>query len=368
MRLEMFSQIIMSPISVETCEHILLDDSRDSHTLDSTKYQLPFDDNSFDLVRMANLTLCVPKSKWTDVLFEVRRVLKIGGRLELIDDEIFFPLILPTPGLLHQRSVSQRSVSVKQDPLFPYDNSGPSDEESDYFNTGSSQPSRKHSTDSRDLNVHIIDSKRLAREEYERNSDTSRGLESIFKDMLKELGIFQPTFENLLGFVFGHENAAELDEFQLSVPSRGFLESEGNVKKAQPRRPRRSDGAVDLLRDDGQTQPATPSLSPKAVRLLLGDPLIKSSRDYLPFQPPGLILLSSGTLLDFPPAELEMHACKNLHVLLSCKHALMNFMLNQKQATTVDERNELDMAIREADLEDCFWIYERCVLVGSCRW
>ncbi|KAF8899220.1 hypothetical protein BD779DRAFT_68171 [Infundibulicybe gibba] len=55
------------------------------------KFQLPFQDNSFDLVRMANLTLCIPYGKWNFVLSEVQRVLTIGGRLELIDDQIFFP-------------------------------------------------------------------------------------------------------------------------------------------------------------------------------------------------------------------------------------------------------------------------------------
>ncbi|KAK0246170.1 hypothetical protein EDD85DRAFT_803326 [Armillaria nabsnona] len=54
-------------------------------------YPLPFPDGSFDMVRMANLTLCIPYSKWEFVLSEVYRVLTVGGRLELIDDQLFFP-------------------------------------------------------------------------------------------------------------------------------------------------------------------------------------------------------------------------------------------------------------------------------------
>lgn len=54
-------------------------------------YPLPFPAGSFDLVRMANLTLCIPYEKWQFVLSEAYRVLAVGGRLELIDDQIFFP-------------------------------------------------------------------------------------------------------------------------------------------------------------------------------------------------------------------------------------------------------------------------------------
>ncbi|KAF9461506.1 hypothetical protein BDZ94DRAFT_808269 [Collybia nuda] len=63
------------------------------------RQKLPFPDKSFDFVRMANLTLCIPKVEWESVLLEVRRVLTVGGRLELIDDQIFFPYgKVPTQG------------------------------------------------------------------------------------------------------------------------------------------------------------------------------------------------------------------------------------------------------------------------------
>jgi hypothetical protein len=40
---------------------------------------------------MANLALCIPYNKWPRLLVEVWRVLTPSGRLELIDDQIFFP-------------------------------------------------------------------------------------------------------------------------------------------------------------------------------------------------------------------------------------------------------------------------------------
>ena len=57
----------------------------------SVAFDLPFPDNSFDYVRMANLVLCIPYERWDYVLREVNRVLTIHGRMELIDDQIFFP-------------------------------------------------------------------------------------------------------------------------------------------------------------------------------------------------------------------------------------------------------------------------------------
>src|SRR5258707_995804 len=57
----------------------------------SINYKFPFPDDTFDFVRMANLALCIPYDKWDFVLSQVHRVLTPGGRLELIDDDIYFP-------------------------------------------------------------------------------------------------------------------------------------------------------------------------------------------------------------------------------------------------------------------------------------
>ncbi|KAH8119983.1 hypothetical protein DFH11DRAFT_1499327 [Phellopilus nigrolimitatus] len=53
-------------------------------------YDLPFKSETFDLVRLANLTDAIPIHRWQHVLKEVRRVLTPHGRVELIDDELIF--------------------------------------------------------------------------------------------------------------------------------------------------------------------------------------------------------------------------------------------------------------------------------------
>ncbi|KAF7966001.1 hypothetical protein HWV62_40505 [Athelia sp. TMB] len=91
------------------------------------KYPLPFADETFQLVRMANLSLAIPLDSWSFVISEVRRVLAPGGRLELIDDQIMFPyhhtatpilpprLPSPSPSL---SSLASPSVSIASDSTF----------------------------------------------------------------------------------------------------------------------------------------------------------------------------------------------------------------------------------------------------------
>ncbi|KAL1664376.1 hypothetical protein GGF50DRAFT_127257 [Schizophyllum commune] len=76
---------------------------------------LPFEDETFDLVRMADLTYAIPFDQWEQVLREAKRVLAIGGRLELIDDDIFFPYsdttLLPVQPWSYTLSPPSRSHS-----------------------------------------------------------------------------------------------------------------------------------------------------------------------------------------------------------------------------------------------------------------
>ncbi|KAG6874403.1 hypothetical protein C0995_015139 [Termitomyces sp. Mi166 len=91
---------------------IFLPQARDHHQIDFVQGNFliipwPFQDKSFDFVRLANLSLCIPYDKWEPILSEIHRVLRINGRFELIDDQIIFPYA-PAP-------VSRPAYGVEED-------------------------------------------------------------------------------------------------------------------------------------------------------------------------------------------------------------------------------------------------------------
>ncbi|KAL0580673.1 hypothetical protein V5O48_001314 [Marasmius crinis-equi] len=69
-----------------------------------------------------------------------------------------------------------------------------------------------------------------------------------------------------------------------------------------------------------------------------------------PKQSPGLLLWPS-TLIPVPPAELEMHACKNMHDLLGCKPALAEWVSGY-----VDENGE--RVVSDDEFKETMWEYE----------
>jgi hypothetical protein len=72
-------------------------------------------------------------------------------------------------------------------------------------------------------------------------------------------------------------------------------------------------------------------------------------------QSPGLILWPS-TFIPIEPLELEMHACKHMHVLLGCKAALSDFIQEVKGA-------DGQAHVSQGELNDLTWEYEWCVSI-----
>ncbi|KAH7886106.1 hypothetical protein F5I97DRAFT_2025859 [Phlebopus sp. FC_14] len=54
---------------------------------------LPFDDDEFDHVHMHNLGRGIPENKWGVLFEEVNRVLRPGGVVEVLEDDILFPTL-----------------------------------------------------------------------------------------------------------------------------------------------------------------------------------------------------------------------------------------------------------------------------------
>jgi hypothetical protein len=97
---------------------------------------------------------------------------------------------------------------------------------------------------------------------------------------------------------------------------------------------------IDLHGDRARGDSVAPDvISPKAASRVVVTPSLGTT------QPPGLILWPS-TFIPMEPLELEMHACKNMHVLLGCKAALWDFIQDVKGEDgrahiSQDEFNEL---------------------------
>lgn len=85
--------------------------------LSSVSYLLPFKSDTFDFVRISNLSDTIPQNRWQHVLSEAYRVLKPGKRMEIIDDELMFPYISDHPVELPESSftLSRSSTASSSD-------------------------------------------------------------------------------------------------------------------------------------------------------------------------------------------------------------------------------------------------------------
>ncbi|KAI0636518.1 hypothetical protein C8Q77DRAFT_1154455 [Trametes polyzona] len=54
---------------------------------------LPFDDDEFDHVRFTEVALGIPENKWPMVFEEIRRVMKPGATIEIIEEDAIFPVL-----------------------------------------------------------------------------------------------------------------------------------------------------------------------------------------------------------------------------------------------------------------------------------
>ncbi|KAJ7080828.1 hypothetical protein B0H15DRAFT_480928 [Mycena belliarum] len=313
------------------------------------KAPLPFEDGTFDLVRMVGLALCVPHERWEGVMREVWRVLSVDGRLELVDDALVFPYGKapplspppqsqlqfssgPTPQLdmtIPSAAFSRMSVVDVVHPRVRehkdseiYDLYGVQEEEdaqSDAETIGSghrrtrgvSTPQTRSSTPTQSSSSSR--SSLLSRapsgpdpEVWHGQAASAREIEALFEHMLSvKYGIHLRPVDfvgELLARVFGPGGAREVAPMHLTL--------------APP--------------EHAQERP--PSLRSRS-RAREMDTLTVC---------PGLMLWPS-TFLPLPPAELEAHASKHLRVLLSCKAALVDYAAELADAAEGETQGEAAM-------------------------
>src|SRR5437016_3822161 len=105
--------------------------------------RLPFADKSFEYVRMANLVYCIPYTYWESLFAEVRRILTNNGRLEIIDDQLFFPYGEPPtdPKPPSNRSSSSDDTGDESEDTETLHGEDSTDTEATLISEGSSSPS-----------------------------------------------------------------------------------------------------------------------------------------------------------------------------------------------------------------------------------
>ncbi|KAG1836581.1 hypothetical protein DFJ58DRAFT_846891 [Suillus subalutaceus] len=329
-------------------------------------HRLGFPSDTFDLVRMANLSLCIPLESWEEVLTEVMRVLAPGGRLELIDDQALFPTVKPSP---ERAPPSPAAASMT-----------------------------KRMTTSRAHGAPYLKTKNPtsydAASEWTRNESNAKHLESLFVNMLwnkyKIRTDQRRNLEEVLDNVFGRYNAQRVAGMTLAIAppapnpdsgsGSGSDPDQASVSSADSKSPKKKKGevfkqwiAVEWDKNKGKKgnrssgesvlSPIPQSISVKAAGRLgipsstATSPTTRSPRLSVipppsrPAQSPGLVLWPN-TLIELGSFELEMHACKHMQSLLGCKAALHEYV--QESFRDADGNALLD----DAMFDDLIWDYE----------
>ncbi|KAJ6504496.1 hypothetical protein DFH09DRAFT_289947 [Mycena vulgaris] len=293
------------------------------------KQPLPFSDGSFQLVRMSSLALCIPHEKWEFVLQQARRVLAVGGRLELIDDHIFFPygkppLLTPSNG----PSQSQSSRAPHLDMMIPStvfsrmslaDVVNPNisdDTDSEIYNLYGVEEEEEEEQQHSDADT-IGSGPRRERRMSARNSGRSSSTSSLsgsppdpeaWHEQAASARELEALFEHMVNVKFGiHLRPSEFILEMLMHSFGGAREvAVMHLTLAPP----------DYATAEGQSANQRPSS-------LNGPPRGRPESDTLGHCP-GLILWPS-TFIPMPLPELETHASKHLRMLLSCKSALVDY-------------------------------------------
>jgi hypothetical protein len=348
---------------------------------------------------MANLFLAIPYSTQAFVIKEVYRVLDVGGRVELIDDLPIFPYGQQPPP---KSDISTKNPRMSDSSFFDLDSDSDSDsvESDESYHSNSSAPTSEHYTPStspeKDSSLSLSSDQSRPTPEmtvhcdwedlpistppptWAQQAENSRALETIFENMLERKGIILGvySFGDILQQQFGKRHACREFSFHLKLspsdPARihGYeAETERDIrgrhgrlwgKKDLPSTPEEP-SAIDTTVPQGISAKAATKLGITYTALAEASAAATANRSPAksssslrshdsalssPRQSLGLVVWPS-TFIPLMPAELEMHSCKHLHMLLGCRSALSDF---------VDENNR--PLIDQVSLTDALWDYE----------
>lgn len=281
------------------------------------------------------------------ILQEVCRVLAVGGRLEIIDDEIFFPYgkVSSLPKQPQTQSSPPRlNVSIPSavfttfrifdgettNPgLGPHDPDredldmayGANEDEEDVDDTATLNGRDLQSTPSNSRSTSALRnaSPGLSAPAWNRAHATAADVEALFEHMLThKFGIKTDLPDSILDLmkeVFGHAREVKTMHLILASPD-AVLEP-------------------DKRRYQGPPKSILHAVSHGSVGLSGS---------------PGLVLWPS-TFISMKQSEIEIHASKHLRLLLSCRDFLVEHALEATDDAEIDEES----------VEEALWQYERYV-------
>ncbi|KAJ7597320.1 hypothetical protein C8J56DRAFT_882809 [Mycena floridula] len=328
--------------------------------------RLPFEDNSFEFVRMANLGLCIRYQDWNAVIQEVFRVLTVNGRLELIDDQLMFPYgsdplskpdhasVPPTP----TASISTAFLddSDESDDLLDDDTETLASDEACHSETASTLVDSDASSASSHEKQLVVDADGLHLDQdlnppvfvpwSERQLESDQ-LETVFQQMIDERFKVHPrpsTFlHDVVQGIFGEDNSSKAS-FHIKLPERGI---EKNKKSIWTKKKSKELNIMELGVPESLNAKSAAKLgiSYTALAAAAAASAKPQSPPQINYPIPSGLILHPSTFIPMSSIEVEMHVCKHMHSLLGTKPALRDYV-----------RSEFEMD--DASFEERIWNYE----------
>lgn len=355
----------------------------------SVKYKLPFPDRSFDLVRMANLNIAIPHDKWSLIITEAYRVLKVGGQLEIIDDELFFPYgTIPAV----TSSASPRSQDSLTSGTRPYCSditetdsniSSPTLRGSDVDESDCTLTDEVMTRFESHLAVAGCQRRSIAYfQQWMANRQVAQDVEGTFTGMLRKRFVHpspKDFLPDLLKCTFGSGNVGTTQTYNISLPPASFTHptepADSVHKDEKPACPNKN---LDKHPEEGDPEREQSCLnrgmfplrhSAKAAGRLgisYSDLIVAAASAQRPahdvqyltvprtLQPSGIII-SSSMFIPLNATEIEFHTCKWMHTLLGCRPAIFDYVRSH-----LDEMGR--ELISDSELKEALWTYEWYVL------
>ena len=267
------------------------------------------------------------------------------GRVEIVDDELYFPEIQ------RARLSRLRGGSLKLKSSSKSDDSGDESTTTPVFKRSPTYGERSYTMDQ-------IPTRRTYGEDIETKVAMTENMEAIFTSMLRhryKIHTHPSEFlKDLLVDIFGDGRAHCLYSATISVPKsdavfekRQSTPTPGSSKTlGRPVQGKRSS------LDESSRQGGF--VTPKAMRIL-GEAVANTPTPR--YQPPGFIVSVDNTFVPCEVAVLEQHACKFMHTLLSCKQAIGAYV----QERTDDSGQSL---ITKEEFDSLVEGYDRWVLLS----